>query len=56
MEAGWQAVEKDRANLDISSVIAALSEDQVERITGLTKRQLRYWAKTGFFKPGDRVL
>ena len=51
MEAGWQAVEKDRANLDISSVIAALSEDQVERITGLTKRQLRYWAKTGFFKP-----
>ena len=51
MEAGWQTVEKDRANLDISSVIAALSEDQVERITGLTKRQLRYWAKTGFFKP-----
>ena len=44
-------MEKDRANLDISNVIAALSEDQVERITGLTKRQLRYWAKTGFFKP-----
>ena len=39
------------ASLDISNVIAALSEDQVERITGLTKRQLRYWAKTGFFKP-----
>ena len=51
MEAGWQVVEKDRASLDISNVIAALSEDQVERITGLTKRQLRYWAKTGFFKP-----
>ena len=51
METGWQAVEKDRASLDISNVIAALSEDQVERITGLTKRQLHYWAKTGFFKP-----
>ena len=55
MEAGWQAMETDRPNadisLDISNVVAAFSEDQVERIIGLTKRQLRYWAKTGFFSP-----
>ena len=37
--------------LDISNVVAAFSEEHVERITGLTKRRLRYWAKTGFFKP-----
>ena len=37
--------------LDISSVVAAFSEEQVERITGLSKRRLRYWAKTEFFKP-----
>jgi DNA-binding transcriptional MerR regulator len=37
--------------LDISNVIAAFSEEQVERITGLTKRRLRYWDETGFFKP-----
>ena len=51
MEASRQAVEGDRTNLDISNIIAAFSEDQVEVVTGLTKRQLRYWAKTGFFKP-----
>ena len=37
--------------LDISNVVAAFSEEQAERITGLSKRRLRYWAKTGFFKP-----
>ena len=37
--------------LDISNVIAAFSEDQVEGITGLSKRRLRYWAKTDFFRP-----
>jgi uncharacterized protein (DUF433 family) len=37
--------------LDISSVIAAFSEEQVERITRLGKGRLRYWAKTGFFSP-----
>lgn len=41
----------DAPLLDISSVIAAFSEEQVERITSLTKGRLRYWAKTGFFKP-----
>lgn len=42
---------KGAAALDIGSVVAAFSEEQVERITGLTKGRLRYWAKTDFFKP-----
>lgn len=37
--------------LDISNIVAAFSEDQVQRLTGLTKGRLRYWHKTGFFKP-----
>ena len=39
------------SKLDINSVIAAFSEEQVTRLTGLTKGRLRYWDKTGFFKP-----
>ena len=37
--------------LDISNVIAAFSQDQVELITGLNKGRLRYWARTDFFRP-----
>lgn len=37
--------------LDVSNVIAAFSEEQVQRVTGLSKSRLRYWAKTDFFKP-----
>lgn len=37
--------------LDIDNVVAAFSEDQVARITGLSKGRLRYWARTDFFKP-----
>lgn len=37
--------------LDISNVIAAFSEEQVRRMTGLTMGRLRYWARTDFFKP-----
>jgi len=37
--------------LDISNVVAAFSEEHVERITGLAKSRLRYWARTGFFTP-----
>jgi uncharacterized protein (DUF433 family) len=37
--------------LDISNVVAAFSEEQIERMTGLTKSRLRYWARTDFFKP-----
>lgn len=35
----------------LKSIAAAFSEEQVERLTGLTKAQLRYWDKTGFFAP-----
>lgn len=37
--------------LDVGNVIAAFSEEQVQRVTGLSKSRLRYWAKTDFFKP-----
>ncbi len=45
---------QDRADapaLDISNVIAAFSEEQIERMVGLSKGRLRYWARTDFFKP-----
>ncbi|MEJ0020064.1 MAG: DUF433 domain-containing protein [Acetobacteraceae bacterium] len=31
--------------------IAAFTEEQTERLTGISKRQLRYWDQTGFFVP-----
>ena len=34
-----------------SSVIAAFSEIQTERLTGITRRQLRYWDNTCFYSP-----
>lgn len=34
-----------------SNIISAFSEDHIERLTGLTKRQLRYWDKQDFFVP-----
>lgn len=36
---------------EISDVIAAFSEASVERLTGLSSAQLRYWDRTGFFAP-----
>lgn len=36
---------------EFGNVIAAFSEEQVERLTGLTKHRLRYWDRTNFFKP-----
>lgn len=35
----------------VSNVIAAFSEEHVERLTGLSKSQLRYWDRTDFFRP-----
>jgi uncharacterized protein (DUF433 family) len=35
----------------MGNVIAAFSEDQVQRMTGISKRQLRYWDNTDFFSP-----
>lgn len=37
--------------LDVGNVVAAFSEEQVERMVGLSKGRLRYWARTGFFAP-----
>ncbi|MDE2333297.1 MAG: MerR family transcriptional regulator, partial [Rhodospirillales bacterium] len=37
--------------LDIGSLIAAFSEEQVQRLTGLTASRLRYWDKSDFFHP-----
>jgi DNA-binding transcriptional MerR regulator len=36
---------------DAGGLIAAFTEDQTERLTGISKRQLRYWDRTGFFAP-----
>jgi uncharacterized protein (DUF433 family) len=33
------------------NVISAFSEEHVERLTGITVNQLRYWDRTGFFVP-----
>lgn len=35
----------------IGNLMAAFSEESVERLTGLTAAQLRYWDRTGFFAP-----
>lgn len=42
-------MEHEVSNID--SVIAAFTEHQVERLSGVTRRQLRYWDRTGFFSP-----
>ena len=36
---------------DAGNLIRAFSEDHVERLTGISKGQLRYWDRTGFFVP-----
>lgn len=36
---------------DIETVVFAFSADNVIRLTGLTKSQLQYWDKLGFFPP-----
>lgn len=36
---------------EMGNVITAFSEASVERLTGLTAAQLRYWDKRGFFAP-----
>jgi uncharacterized protein (DUF433 family)/DNA-binding transcriptional MerR regulator len=36
---------------DLNTVVFALSVDNVVRLTGLTKGQLQYWDKKGFFPP-----
>ncbi len=36
----------------MSGIIAAFTEQQAERLTGVSRRQLQYWAHDGFFVPG----
>lgn len=36
---------------DSNVVISAFTEDHVQRLTGVSKRQLRYWASDGFYIP-----
>ncbi|RUW72011.1 DUF433 domain-containing protein [Mesorhizobium sp. M4B.F.Ca.ET.049.02.1.2] len=36
---------------DANVVLAAFTEDQTERLTGISKRQLRYWDRIDFFAP-----
>ena len=36
---------------DLSNLVAAFSAEQVERLTGLSKRRLMYWDSIGFFAP-----
>jgi uncharacterized protein (DUF433 family) len=39
------------ADTDSNVVISAFTDEQVTRLTGISGRQLRYWAKTAFFIP-----
>lgn len=34
-----------------SNVVSAFSEEQVQRLTGITAAQLQYWGRTNFFVP-----
>jgi uncharacterized protein (DUF433 family) len=34
-----------------TNVVSAFTEDHAERLTGISRRQLRYWDETGFFTP-----
>lgn len=36
---------------DRNSIISAFSEEQTERLTGVSKTQLRYWDRTDFYHP-----
>jgi len=42
--------------MDSSSVIAAFTEAQATRLTGISLRQLRYWATHKFFEPSLKVV
>lgn len=37
--------------IDSNVVISAFTQEHVERLTGLSKAQLSYWDRTGFFRP-----
>ena len=39
------------ASQDPNAIVAAFTEEQAERLTGVSQRQLRYWDRDGFFVP-----
>lgn len=41
--------------MNTTSIIGAFSEDQVSRLTGLSRGQLRHWNRKGFIKPEFKV-
>lgn len=42
---------RTRRGTSAAVVIAAFSEEQVQRLTNISKTQLRYWDRTNFFSP-----
>jgi uncharacterized protein (DUF433 family) len=42
-------------NAKNANVIAGFTEVQAERLTGVSQRQLRYWASSSFFRPSLKV-
>lgn len=44
-------IARKKAGIPPGVVIAAFNEDQVSQLTGISKRQLRYWDSDGFFTP-----
>ncbi|MGO9773576.1 MAG: DUF433 domain-containing protein [Roseiarcus sp.] len=41
--------------MSVGNIVAAFTEAQVERLTGVSQRQLRYWANDGFYAPSLTV-
>lgn len=41
--------------MGVGTIVAAFTEAQAARLTGVSQRQLRYWASDGFFVPGLAV-
>lgn len=51
MGLSWNDIVNPMSEKTTKNVIAAFTEEQVERLTGVTVRQLRTWDRTKFFAP-----
>jgi hypothetical protein len=51
MGLSWNDIVNPMSENTTKNVIAAFTEEQVERLTGVTVRQLRTWDRTKFFAP-----
>jgi len=51
MGLSWNDIVSPMSENTTKNVIAAFTEEQVERLTGVTVRQLRTWDRTKFFAP-----